>query len=310
MSFKNKLILSFTGVYLIWGSTYLALKFGLEGFPPLLLGGIRYSIAGLIFLLFSFIKNEQKPTLKDWKNGLILGFIMNFCGQALTFISAQHVPSSIVALIAATVPLWVTFFDRLFFSKQKLSILAYVGLVLGFVGVTALITPDTNTKFNYLLILPILFSCMCWALGSILPKKMSLSSATFSNLGIQLFSGSMFFLIASYFMGEFSRFEIAHVTNKSLFALAYLTIFGSVLVFSCFNWLIKNYDAAKVSTYGFVNPLVAIILGTYFGNEPITPKVIVSASIILFGVMIIILSKTKKNISFKKDIKKLSYEYK
>lgn len=310
MSFRNKLILSFAGVYLIWGSTYLGVKFSLEGFPPLLMGGVRFTLAGILFMIFALFKGEGKLTLQDWKNGLIIGFVMNFLGQGLTFISAKHIPSSIVALICATVPLWVTFFDRMFFTRAKLSVLSYVGLLIGFIGVTNLLSPDPNANFNYLYALPILFSSSCWALGSLLPKKLNVSKSTFVNLGTQLFSGGIFFLVTSFLMGEISSFHIENVTAKSLMALSYLIIFGSIIVFSCFNWLIKNCDASKVATYGFINPLVAVMLGNLFGGEPITLKVIISASIILLGVMIIIFGKSKIKLQPKKGMKKLTYGYK
>jgi drug/metabolite transporter (DMT)-like permease len=312
MNFTNKLILSFAGIYLIWGSTYLGVKFAVEGFPPLLMGGIRFMAAGLLFMLFAWFRNEGRPKLKDWKNGLIVGFVMNFCGQALTFMAAAHIPSAIVALICATVPLWVTFFDRVFVSRQKLSLFTYSGLLIGFTGVVSLLKPDTATGFNYLYALPVLFSSMCWALGSILPKKLEMSSSTFSNLGIQLFSGSIFFIITSYFMGEFNTFHIENVSLKSLIALVYLIIFGGIIVFTCYNWLLNNYDAAKVSTYGFVNPLLAVMMGNFFGNEPLTLKVLISASVILLGVIIIVLSKAsvkvKVNVNLNREIKQLSYE--
>ncbi|MFN8577004.1 MAG: EamA family transporter [Candidatus Sericytochromatia bacterium] len=310
MSFTNKLVLSFTGVYLIWGSTYLAVKFSLEGFPSLLMGGIRFSIAGLLLILFAFLKGEGKPTLKDWKNAIIIGFVMNFCGQGLNFIVAREVPSSIIALISATVPLLITFFDSMFFSKQKLSPIIIIGLIIGFSGVISLLSPDKNNSFNYLLTIPILFSSTCWAFGSLLPKKLDMNNSAFMNLGTQLFAGSIFFTIGSYFMGEFNGFKFENVPLKSLFALLYLITFGSIIVFTCYNWLLKNYDAGKVSTYGFVNPVIAVIMGNIFGNEIITPKIIVSALIILLGVVIIIASKSKININLKRFIKKINYEYK
>ncbi len=292
MSFTNKLFISFAGIYLIWGSTYLVVKFALGGFPPLLMGAIRFSLAGLLFMLFAWFKGDGLPKLKDWKNGLIIGFIMNFCGQALTFIATMKVPTVIVALICASIPLWVTFFDQIFFSRQKLSLFRYSGLLIGFIGVITLLAPGSHQEFNYLYALPVIFSCICWSFGSILPQKLKMGPSTFINLGTQLFSGSLFFLISSYLFGEFNSFQIEKISLKSMISMFYLIIFGSVIVYSCYNWLINNYDIAKVSTYGFVNPLLAVLIGTLFGNEPISLKIIISASIILLGVIIIIFSKS------------------
>ncbi|MFN4149956.1 MAG: EamA family transporter [Candidatus Sericytochromatia bacterium] len=310
MSFTNKLIISFTGVYLIWGSTYLAVKISLEGFPSFLMAAIRFFIAGLLFFLIAYFKGDSRPTLKDWKNGLITGFMMNFCGQGLNFLVAKEVPSSIVALICAIAPLLITFFDSLFFTKQKLSIFVISGLVIGFTGVINLLSPDSSMNFNYLLTLPIIISSIFWALGSLIPKKLDMNSSSFVNLGTQLLSSSFFFIISSLLMGELTNFSFTQVSIKSFLALIYLITFGSIVVFTCYDWLLKNYDASKVSTYGFVNPVIAVIMGNLFGNEPITFKVILSASIILFGVIIIIASKskTKINFDFNKEKNQLSYE--
>lgn len=310
MNFTNKLILSFAGVYLIWGSTYLAVKFSLDGFPPFMMAGIRFFIAGILFFLIAYFKGDSRPTLQDWKNGLITGFMMNFCGQGLNFLVAKEVPSSIVALICAMAPLLITFFDSIFFSKNKLSIFAISGLLIGFTGVINLLSPDSSMSFNYLLTLPIIISSIFWAFGSLVHKKLNSNSSSFVNLGTQLVSGSAFFMISSFIMREFNNFSILDVSSKSLFSLLYLITFGSIVVFTCHDWLLKNCDASKVSTYGFVNPVIAVAVGSLFGNEPITSKVIISASIILLGVIIIIASKSKTKISFdfKKENNKLSYE--
>lgn len=308
MSFKSKLLLSFAGIYLIWGTTYLAVKFSLHGFPPMLMGGIRFTTAGLLFLLFSMYRGDGLPNIKDWKNGIITGFIMNLCGQGFNFFVAKDVPSSIVSLLAATSPLLVVFLDRLFFARKKLPLMSYIGMSVGFIGVASLFSPDTNLSFNYIQLIPILISCICWAIGSLVPKKLELSNSAIKNLGTQLFSGGIMFMILSFLLGEYNNFNIYDVGAKPLFALIYLITFGSIVVFGCYNWLIQNYDSSKVATHGFINPVIALGVGSVLGNEPITLKVIISASIIVLGVMIIIFGKTKINLKFKRDTKKLAYE--
>jgi len=203
----------------------------------------------------------------------------------------------------------------MFFAKKALPMLTYGGLLIGFVGVANLLSPDSSHHFNYLHALPIIFSCMCWALGSILPKKLNMSKSTYSNLGTQLFSGSIFFWLISYLSGEFTNFHVENITLKSVLALSYLINFGAIIVFPCLNWLLKNCDSAKVATYGFINPIIAVIIGNVFASEPITMKVIVSASIILLGVMIIIFGNGCKTEKVKTDInnsgiKELSYDRK
>jgi drug/metabolite transporter (DMT)-like permease len=293
MSFRSKMILNFAVVYFVMGAIYLAIRFSVEGFPSSLMGGIRFLVAGIILLSLSFLKGDGLPDANDWKAGILLGFVMNFCGQAPVFIASKTVPSSVIALISASVPLWMTFFDRLFFARQKLSGMTYGGLLIGFIGVLLLMAPGKQTNFNYLAALPVIFANICWALGSLLPKKVKMSPSVLKNIGTQLTSGSIFFFITSYFMGEFGKFHFTDITLKSVLALSYLIIFGSVIAFSSLNWLVRNVDAGKVSTYGFVNPLIAVLLGSMIGHEQITLKILFSAAIILVGVIIIILAKSR-----------------
>lgn len=295
MSFKGRMILNFGIVYLVMGSIYLAIKFSVEAFPALLMGGYRFLLAGLILVGFAWLKGDGLPKLKDWKTGLIVGFIMNFCGQAPVFLAAKTVPSSVIALICASIPLWMTFFDRVFFARQKLSALTYLGLLVGFVGVVRLMAPEKGIEFNYLSALPVVFSNLCWALGSLLPKRVKMNPSALISVGTQLTTCSLFYFCFSFFMGEFTAFHFSDITVKSSLALAYLVIFGSVIAFSSLNWLVKNCDAGKVSTYGFVNPLIAVLLGTIVVNEVLTLKIIISAAIILLGVIIIIFSKVGTN---------------
>lgn len=308
MNFKSKLLLSFAGIYIIWGTTFLSVKFALETLPPMLMGGIRFTIAGLLFLLFVLYKGEGLPTRQEWKNGLILGFMINLCGQGFNFLVAKDVPSAIVSLISATSPLFIIFFDRMFFSKKNIPLMSYIGLTIGFIGVATLLSPDPKAGFTYIQAIPILIASVFWAFGSLMTKTINLGSSVIKNLGVQLLCGGLLFFIPAFFLGEFNSFNLNNVSSKSFFALLYLIIFGSIVVFTCYNWLMKNYDASKVATHGFINPLLAVIAGSILGNEPITLKIIISAVIIILGVMIIIFGKTKINIKFGKGNKKLAYE--
>lgn len=308
MSFKAKMLLCYAGIYLIWGSTYLAVKFSLETIPPILMGGVRYLLAGLILLAIMFIKKEKLPSTKGIINGSLIGILMFTVSQSLVFTAAKELPSAIVALLCAISPILISFLDRFIGSKKRLTFDKILGIFTGFLGVYFLVKPDGGNNFFYMSF--ILVGAFLWSFCSMMNKKIMNSVSQTAALAIQLLSGGFFMTLLAIFRKEHIGFNLGEVSLKSGLSWIFLVTFGTVIVFSCYMWLLKNCDVSKVSTYAFINPVIAVFLGSFLGNEPLTFKVLSSASIIIIGVIIILFGnklKVSEKIILNKKVKELNY---
>ncbi|MCW3117328.1 MAG: EamA family transporter [Chitinophagaceae bacterium] len=294
------ILLAFAAVYIIWGSTYLALMIGIQSLPPFLLSSLRFLLAGILMSGWCFlIKKEQRPSAKSTGINSIAGILTLFGGSASVAWAEQYISTSLAAIIVTAVPFWFVLLDKkqwsFYFSNKTI----IAGLILGFAGVVVLVGLDkTNTTHsstsNQLAgALAVVAGGIAWTAGSLYSKYKPTGTILLVNVAIQLLAAGVFSLLTSFIAGEWNTFSFTAVSLSSWLALLYLVLIGSIVAFSCYLFLLKVRPPALASTYVYVNPVVALLLGALFVNEPITWIKVIALTIILSGVLLVNLPRYK-----------------
>ena len=287
--------LAFAAIYLIWGSTYLAIRIGIETLPPFLMAGIRFLLAGLPFYAWLRWRGKPAPTRRHWASATLLGALMMFGGNGLVTWGEQFIPSSIAAVLIATVPLWMALLDRVFFGGGRLRPFMAVGLVLGFAGVAILMSP-TGPEVERISLLgagTMVMASFFWAIGSLHSRRAELPESPLMAVAMQMIGGGLILVVVGSITGEWGRFDAAAVSTESLLAMLYLIVFGSIVALSAYVWLLRVSTASAVSTYAFVNPVIAVILGGAFAGEKLGPRALLATSLILVAVAIILVARRR-----------------
>ena len=282
-----RVALGFAAVYILWGSTYLGIRFAVASIPPLLMAGTRFFAAGCILYALVRLKGAPRPTPVHWRSAAILGGLLLLGGNGLVSIAEQTVPSGIAALIVAAVPFFMVLLSAM--EKRtppKLSVLA--GLVLGIAGLAILVLPGQSAGHaDFFGVGLLIAACLSWAVGSLYAPRAQLPASTFLGIAMEMMAGGLLLWVVGLATGEATALHLAAVTSKSALALAYLTVFGSLLGFSSYVWLLKVTTPARASTYAFVNPVIAVILGWALAGETLTPRIALAGAIIVAAVCII-----------------------
>lgn len=292
-----KLVAAFASVYLIWGSTYLAIRFAIETLPPFLMAGVRFTIAGTILYLWARFRGDAAPKRKQWGAALIVGGLLLLGGNGGVVWAEQHVPSGLAALLVATEPLWIVLLDWLRPGGIRPTRMVALGLALGFIGTVILVAPaglQSNAHVDFIGALVLIAASLCWAVGSLYSRGTRLPSSPILSSGMQMICGGLLLVLAGLGGGEAARFSISSVSLKSAFAMTYLLIFGSLVGFTSYSWLLRVTSAAKASTYAYVNPLVAVFLGWALANEEITSRVVLAAAVIVAAVAMITAQQSRR----------------
>jgi drug/metabolite transporter (DMT)-like permease len=280
----------FAAVYVIWGSTYLAIRFAVEVLPPFLMVGARFLIAGLILYFWARARGAPRPVALHWRSAVIIGTLMLVLGNGFISWAEQRVPSGLAALLAAIVPFWVILLDWLRPRGLPPSRGVTLGLIIGFSGVALLIQPWSyfgGTRIDPWGAAMLLVSTSSWAAGSVYSIRAKLPPSPMLSAGMEMLCGGIVALLAGLAKGEFHSIETANITLQSLLAVAYLIFFGSLLALNFYMWLLKVCSPAWVSTYAFVNPVVAVFLGWAFAGEALTGTTLLAASIIVASVFLV-----------------------
>jgi drug/metabolite transporter (DMT)-like permease len=285
-----KMLLAFGALYLIWGSTYLAIRFAIETIPPLLMGSLRFALAGVVLYAWARASGVPRPSARQWKAASIVGALLLVVGNGGVVLAEQWVPSGLASLMIAAVPLWMVVLDWAWGSRVRPTRRVAVGLVAGFGGVAVLaVSPDVGLAgpgeaFGAFLLLIAAFS---WAAGSIYSRSAPAPSDTRLWGAMQMLCGSGLLLGAAIAAGELGRIDPGAVSLLSALSVLYLTVFGSLVAFSAYVWLLQVSTPARVGTYTYVNPVVALALGWAFAGEPVTARSMVASAIILGAVVLI-----------------------
>ena len=287
---RTRVLLAFAAVYIVWGSTYLFIKYAIETLPPFLMGAGRFVIAGTLLYALARWRGARGATLGDWKSAAVTGVLMLGVGNGAVVWSEQAVPSGVVALIVSTVPIWVVLIDWLRPRGVRPRLPVFAGLALGLIGMVILIGPKAiigQGHVDELGALVLLVGSLSWAFGTILSKGSKRSGSPLVYSALQMLSAAGAMAVMSVAMGEPGRFSLGAVTMRSWLSFVYLIIAGSIIGYTAYIYLLNVVSAAKASTYAYVNPIIAVVLGWAFANEPIGMRTVVAATVILAGVALI-----------------------
>lgn len=294
---KTKLWVALIALYIVWGSTYLAIRFAVETMPPFLHASIRFLISGAILFTWRLMAGDEKPTWSNWKSTAIVGAALLVGGNGLVAFAEQKVPSGIAALMITTSPFWLVLFESMRSGGAKPTWQGILGLLIGFGGVFLLIGPSELTgsehKFDTFGIILLLIAPILWSLGSIYAKGADMPKSVLLSTAMQMLTGAVWLFILSVGTGELRGFNFGDVSMRSWWGLLYLITFGSLVGFVSYGWLLHNAPISLMSTYAYVNPVVAVFLGSWFASEPLTPRILTAAAIIIGSVVIINSSRQK-----------------
>ena len=285
------LLAAFAAVYVIWGSTFLAIRIGDESFPPLLVAGIRHLTFGLIAFPILLWKTKARPTWAEWRSTTVTGFLLLAVGNGGVCLAEERVPSGIAALLVATVSLWMVLIDWLRPAGTRPVPRVIVGLVLGFAGLALLVGPKElggSGRIDPVGVAILGVGSFAWACGSIYAKHGKMPSSPLLGSAMQSLTGGAILWIVGGLTGEIGALHLATVTTRSWIAVTYLICFGSAIGFSSYLYILKHSTATRVATYAFVNPIVALLLGWLLLHEDITLRTILASAVILAAVLLVI----------------------
>ena len=290
-------------VYIIWGSTYLAIRFAIETMPPFLMAAVRFLIAGGLLYAFRRLRGDPPPTPREWRSAVIVGLCLMAGGNGSVVWAEQRVPSGITALLIAMVPLWLVLLDWLRPFHWLAYVLApgrarpvgrrpvaraWLGLLIGLAGMIVLIGPHSfgGGGIDLLGVAALVFGTLSWAAGSLYNRTARLPHSPFLATAMEMLGGAAGLFVLSLLFGDWSRLNLGAISRQSLLGFAFLIVFGSWIAFSAYVWLLRVAPTPLVATYAYVNPVVAMILGSVMAAEPITPRSILAAAIILAAVVL------------------------
>ncbi len=287
---RAKLVAAFAAVYFVWGSTYLAIRFGVETIPPFLMAGTRHLTAGVLLFLWTRIRREPRPDGRHWVTAVFIGGLMLLGGNGLVTWAERRVPSGLAALIVASVPAWMALLDGIH-KRVRPAVPVAAGLLAGLAGLVVLVSPGHfagNGRVDLMGAAALLLAALSWAAGSLYSRHARLPKSVLTATAMQMIGGGALLWLVGLAAGEGSRLDLAAVSPRSLFSLAYLIVFGSLVGFSAYVWLLRATTPARVSTYAYVNPVVAVLLGWLLAGEAVTPRIALATVAIVGSVALII----------------------
>ncbi len=292
LSPDSRVIAAFAAIYLIWGSTYLAILFSLKSMPPFLLSGIRFSIAGAILLGWRLLRGER-PGMTPTLQNAFAGVLMLFGGTGAVVWVEQHISSGLAAIVVASLPFWFMLLDYRQWAYNFSQKLILLGILIGFGGIITLFGSDSGNLSGKTLfaIFVLLAGCISWATGSLYVKYHPSKQSTTMNAGIQMLAAGLFSALTGWFEGETRTFSLANVSAESWLGLTYLIGFGSLIGYLSYVWLLGVRSTVQVGTYAYVNPVVAVFLGWLFAAEPFSGRQLLALAVILLGVLLVNLPK-------------------
>ena len=292
-----RLVIAFACIYLIWGSTYLAIRFAIESVPPFVMVSIRYLLAGGLLYAWVVLRGEAaRATAAQWRSAFLFGGLFFLVGNGGVTWSELRIPSGIAALLVAMVPLWMTLLEWLRRRDRRPSPQALAGLLIGFAGVAFLIGPGESlakAAIDPLAAGLMVLTTLGWAYGSIHAGRADHPPSLLQTAAMQMLAGGALCGLLGALLGEWRSFHPSAVSGRSAMAFLYLVVFGSIVAFTAYTWLLRAARPARVGTYAFVNPVVAVFLGWALGGEAVTGRILVAGAVIVGGVILILRARSR-----------------
>ena len=286
------IVLSFAAVYLIWGSTYLAIRFAIETLPPFLMAATRFLVAGLFLFVWSGVRGSSiRQPASQWRRAFLVGALLLLCGNGGVTWSEKYVASGLAALLVATEPLWVVILNWVL-SHKRPNWKVLLGVLIGLAGVGLLVGGGikggpSGPTMSLIGAAVVIASGFAWAGGSVYSARNPIKAPTTVASGMQMLAGGSLLLLTAVITGDLKRLNVGHASWFSIGALAYLIVFGSIVAFTAYSFLLRNVTPARAATYAYVNPVVAVFLGWLLASEPFTPRMLIGAAVIVASVVLI-----------------------
>jgi drug/metabolite transporter (DMT)-like permease len=280
-------------VYFFWGTTYLAIRVGVETIPPFMMASVRFLLAGgLLYVVAIRIGDRRgdRPTAAHWRSAFVIGSALLFGGNGLVTLAERTVPSGIAALMIATVPLWLVVFGRLFF-RDSVTWREWVGIAAGLAGLALLVNPFSGGSFDAQGMIWLSIAPLTWAIGSLYARRAPLPKRALVATAMEMLCGGLVLAVASLIAGELGDLRVEAISLESILAVGWLIVFGSIVAFTAYVWLLANTRTSLVGTYAFVNPVVAVFLGWLILDERITARTVIAGAIITVAVALIVTAR-------------------
>jgi len=294
---KLKTLTAFGIIYLVWGSTYFAIRIGVQEVAPLLLAAIRFTVAGAAMCAWALARGQRLPTPRQWGSIVLLALLMFVIDYGLLFTAERQVHSGMAAVMLATIPAFTAVAEILWLRTQRLTLRLAAALIVGLGGVVVLVDPAvglSGAPIYWLSALGLVIAALSWSIASVLMRRLPLPAAKTMTAGTEMLAGGLLLGLAALLFGQEHGFDPAAVSVQAWVALAYLIVAGSLLAFGAYTWLIHHESPTKVGTYAYVNPLVAVIIGYVFGSESLDARTVFGTVLVIASVVIIITGKTPK----------------
>ena len=287
---RAQIIAAFASIYIIWGSTYLAIRYAVETIPPFIMGGTRFLVSGALLYAWARYRGAAKPTKLHWRNAILAGAFLLLGGNGAVVWAEQFVPSGLTALLVSILPFWLVIIEWVRPPRRRPVGAVLVGLVLGLIGIIVLVGPGNiggQGDIRPLGALVLIFGSLSWAIGSFWSRDAELPNSGLLTTGMEMLGGGALLIIVGVLSGELAHFDVHHVSRASAVGLVYLITFGSLLGFTSYIWLLDKVSPAHLGTYAYVNPIVAVLLGWAIAGEVLSIRTAVAAAIVICAVALI-----------------------
>jgi drug/metabolite transporter (DMT)-like permease len=292
-----KTLLAFGIIYFVWGSTFLAIRIGVHEVPPLLFAAMRFFVAGFVLFGWMTARGEPSPTRRQWMSVLLLALLIFLIDYGLLFWAEQRVPSGVAAVMLATIPVFIALSEILFLRTQRLTVRLAFALLVGVGGVAVLMSHSLSlggSPIDRPGAVALIIASISWSIATALARRLPLPPSKVMSSGAQMLAGGIMLTLTAAAFGEFHNFHPSTVSSGAWLSLIYLIIAGSIIGFTAYVWLIHHESPTKVGTYAYVNPVVAVVLGYFFGGEPLGSRTILGTMLVLISVLVITTTRARK----------------
>jgi len=294
---RSQILAAFASIYLIWGSTYLAIRYAVETIPPFVMGGLRFVVSGALLYAWARYRGAPSPTKRNWRNSIIAGGLLLLGGNGAVVWAEQFVSSGLTALLVSILPFWLVIIEWVRPPRRRPHAAVIIGLIVGFAGIVVLVGPGNiggHGDVRPIGALVLILGSLSWAIGSFFSRDADLPESGLLTTGMEMLGGGTLMLIVGALSGELSHFDVHHVSRASAMGLLYLITFGSLLGFTSYIWLLDKVSPARLGTYAYINPVVAVVLGWAIASERLSVRTVFAAAIVICAVALITTARSSR----------------